>query len=674
VLVAALAASLLLLMMVASPARAADTTFSPTGSEHTFVVPDGVSSVHVVATGAPGAVGYKGGSAGRGAQVSGDLTVDPGQTLYVNVGGAPTGLAPGADCYPLSPCIGGFNGGGGAGRYGGGGGGASDVREISSAEAGSLASRLIVAGGGGGSAYGEDIDCPGVRGGSGGDAGSDGGDGPMCRTVPGGTGGKAGGANAGGAGGSPGGGNGSLGLGGNGGGQDGGGGGGGLFGGGGGANFNTGFVASDLVSAPGGGGGGGSSLDPDGGPTPTIASGGPSVTISYTGPNTAPTAEDDSASTDEDTALNDIDVLTNDTDVDGDSLSVSSVTQPSHGSASLVNGKVNYTPAANYNGPDSFTYTASDGKGGTDTATVNLTVNAVNDAPVAEDDTKTTAEDTPLTFPSSDLVTNDDEGAANESGQTLTVTEVFDGTHGTVDLGTDANITFTPEANFNGEATFTYRVCDNGSPSECSIETATVNVTVSAVNDAPVAEDQSVTTNEDTAKEVTLGAPDVEGDNLSYTIVSGPAHGTLTGSGANQTYTPNNNYNGTDSFTFKANDGTDDSNTATVNITVNAVNDVPVANKDSYTMTDGERSISVPASSGVLANDTDAQEGDTLTVKLLRGPQVGTLKLRADGSFVYKMPKRTYERNEFNGVAFVYEVSDGAGETDRAKVTINKVQ
>jgi hypothetical protein len=98
----------------------------------------------------------------------------------------------------------------------------------------------------------------------------------------------------------------------------------------------------------------------------------------------------------------------------------------------------------------------------------------------------------------------------------------------------------------------------------------------------------------------------------------------------------------------------------------------PEATKDTYTIADGQRSFTVPAASGVLANDIDAQEGDTLTVKLLRGPNVGSLKLRADGSFVYKMSKRTFERNEFNGVAFIYEVSDGAGNTDRAKVTINK--
>ena len=378
----------LLLAQSATPVQAAGScettsgtttcTFSPTGSEDTFEVPDGVSSVQVVATGAPGAVGFTGGSAGRGARVSGDLTVDPGQTLYVNVGGAPTGVAPGADCYPLSLCIGGFNGGGGAGRYGGGGGGASDVREIPRAEAGSLASRLIVAGGGGGSAFGFDSeDCPWVLGGSGGDAGSDGGDGPTCRTVPGGTGGKAGGANAGGAGGSPDGGSGSLGLGGNGGGQDGGGGGGGLFGGGGGGNFNTAFVDPDPVFASGGGGGGGSSLDPDGGPTPTIATGGPSVTISYTGPNTAPTAADDSASTDEDTLLTG-NVLANDTDPEDDTLTAIKVTDPANGTLTLSpDGSFTYTPSAGFSGTDSFTYKANDGTNDSNVATVTLTVNPV---------------------------------------------------------------------------------------------------------------------------------------------------------------------------------------------------------------------------------------------------------------------------------------------------------
>ena len=118
-LVAAMAA-LLLLAYGANPAQAAGDcsttsgtttcTFGPTGAEDTFVVPAGVSTIHVVATGAPGAVGQRGGPAGRGAQVSGDLTVTPGQTLYVEVGGAPTGGH--SDCVAGVDCIGGFNGGG----------------------------------------------------------------------------------------------------------------------------------------------------------------------------------------------------------------------------------------------------------------------------------------------------------------------------------------------------------------------------------------------------------------------------------------------------------------------------------------------------------------------------------------------------------------------------------
>jgi hypothetical protein len=314
-LVAAMAA--LLIAYNASPARAADDncstttgtttcTFAYTGSEQTFEVPLGVSTIHVEATGAPGAVGTLGGTAGRGAQVSGDLTVTPGQLLYVNVGGAPTNVL--GTCIGGVACVGGFNGGGSS-VVGGGGGGASDVRTVSSVQSGSLDSRLIVAGGGGGSGEGRFCGYPVsplLLGGTGGDAGSDGGDGAdgaLCVNdrslqtgddpvyTAGGTGGEAGSQSAGGLGGSPLGQSGSLGLGGNGGalviggigsGIRGGGGGGGLFGGGGGGSV---VLTPDIRgdAAPAGGGGGGSNLVPPVGTASVpVATTGPSVTISYT--------------------------------------------------------------------------------------------------------------------------------------------------------------------------------------------------------------------------------------------------------------------------------------------------------------------------------------------------------------------------------------------------------
>jgi hypothetical protein len=291
----ALVAALLLLAYNANPAQAAGDcsatsgtttcTYVSTGAEDTFVVPAGVRSVHVVAIGAPGAVGsasgIEQGPAGLGAQVSGDLTVTPGQTLYVEVGGAPTGSD---NCFAGVDCIGGFNGGGSSGSFGGGGGGASDVRTVSRDQDGSLGSRLIVAAGGGGSGSSNFCDetVEDRTGGAGGDAGSDGGNGENCVATPGGTGGTAGTQSAGGDGGvggvpliqAP---SGSLGLGGNGGDEQGGGGGGGYYGGGGGGDRN---VSASGVT-PAGGGGGGSSLDPDGGSDPTITSDSPSITISY---------------------------------------------------------------------------------------------------------------------------------------------------------------------------------------------------------------------------------------------------------------------------------------------------------------------------------------------------------------------------------------------------------
>src|SRR5262249_10921186 len=151
----------------------------------------------------------------------------------------------------------------------------------------------------------------------------------------------------------------------------------------------------------------------------------------------------------------------NDSDPDGDPLTAVLVTGPSHGTLTLnANGSFTYVPAANYNGGGSFTYKANDGQAGSNVATVTITLRSVNDPPIANPDTKTTAEDTPLTFPASDLTANDSPGPPDESAQTLTVTAVTAtaSTHGTVSLSS-GNVTYTPAANYNGAASFSYTVC-----------------------------------------------------------------------------------------------------------------------------------------------------------------------------------------------------------------------
>jgi len=177
-----------------------------------------------------------------------------------------------------------------------------------------------------------------------------------------------------------------------------------------------------------------------------------------------------------------------------------------------------------------------------------------------------------------------------------------------------------------------------------------------------VANAQSVTTAEDTARAITLTGSDVDGDVLTYAVVAGPAHGALSGSAPNLTYTPATNYNGPDSFTFKANDGKVDSAAATVSITITPVNDAPVAVNDGYS-TNRDTPLTV-AAPGVLGNDTD-QDGDTLTAILNSGPSHGSLSLNANGGFTYT-PTANYTGPD----SFTYHARDGSLDSNVATVAI----
>src|SRR5439155_515468 len=210
-------------------------------------------------------------------------------------------------------------------------------------------------------------------------------------------------------------------------------------------------------------------------------------------------------------------VLANDSDVDGDALSAVLVSNPTHGTLTLNgDGSFTYMPALNFNGIDSFTYKASDGQAQSGVATVTITVTPVNDAPVAaNDDSYTTPEDTQLTVIAPGVLAND----TDVDGDALSAVLVNGPSHGTLTLNADGSLVYMPALNFNG---------NRKSVAE------TVTITVTPVNDAPVAaNDDSYTTPEDT--QLTVIAPgvlandtDVDGDALSAVLVNGPSHGTLT--------------------------------------------------------------------------------------------------------------------------------------------------
>ena len=274
--------------------------------------------------------------------------------------------------------------------------------------------------------------------------------------------------------------------------------------------------------------------------------------------NQAPEAQDDSYSTAEDTPLIIVapGVLSNDTDADGDALTATSVSGPTHGNLHFnANGSFTYTPAVNYFGPDSFIYKVSDGDLSSESATVNITVTSVNDPPVALPQTVTIHEDTPLNVPLH---------ASDIDGDELTFILVDAPQHGTINLQPNGHYTYTPDENYHGIEIFTYKVNDGTADSNI----ATVTITISPVNDTPTAQNANFVTGNTTPLNVALQADDVDNDGLTYVIVTQPQNGTLSGTGPDFIYTANPDFTGTDSFTYKVNDGQADSNIATVEIEV----------------------------------------------------------------------------------------------------------
>ena len=369
--------------------------------------------------------------------------------------------------------------------------------------------------------------------------------------------------------------------------------------------------------------------------TNATESGTQQATITITD-NDTPTASDVSATTPEDTPV-DITLV----GTGAGSLTYSVVSNPTNGTVSLSGSMVTYTPNANYNGSDSFTYKVNTGVTDSNVATASITITPVNDAPITSTLVATTNEDTPVDI---DIVATDVENDA------LTYVITTNPTNGTLTM-TGSVVTYTPNANYNGSDSFSYRVNDGTNNSN-----ATVPITVNPINDPPVSSDKTVTTNEDVSLPIDVTATDVEGNGaINYTVVSAPTNGSVSVVGNIATYIPSANYNGTDSFTYKANDGTDDGNTATVSITITAVDDASVAQPQSITTNED-----TPKSFNLIATEVD---GDALTYSIAAAPANGTVTL--SGNTATYTPDTDYNGSD----SFQFSVNDGTT-TTTATVTI----
>lgn len=398
--------------------------------------------------------------------------------------------------------------------------------------------------------------------------------------------------------------------------------------------------------------------------------------------NAAPVAVADFLTTREDTPLviAAATLLRNDSDANYDILSITSVQAALHGTVALANGVVTFTPAANYFGPASFTYTITDGKGGYDTATVCINICPVNDSPDALNDAVIGREDTPLVIAAATLLAND----TDPEGNALTIVTVQDAVNGTVAL-VNGQVVFTPEPNFSGLATFTYTISDG----KGGYDTATVTINIAPVNDAPVDGNETNTVIED----VTLNVPaltgllanaaDVDDDTLTVTsfLIAGsltmvaptaPGVAEIAGIGAltinsdgSYSFAPALNYTGAiPVVTYTISDGNGGTDTSTLALSIAPQNDAPDAVDDGQ-FDDGaivgnqDTALTIDPAVFMLANDTDV-DGDTLTVTSVQAAINGTVALL--NGLVTFTPAPSYT----GSASFTYTISDGNGGTDTA--------
>ena len=386
-------------------------------------------------------------------------------------------------------------------------------------------------------------------------------------------------------------------------------------------------------------------------------------------PNNPPSGRDTTLATNEDTPLN---ASVQVTDPNNDPWEIFVTTQPLHGTVVITDaatGAFTYTPNPDYNGPDVIGFKARDQfKESYDEFRATITVRPVNDKPKANDDTLyvMSASDVRLTVNAAKGVLKND---TDIDGDALTAAKVTDPAHGTVDVNSDGSFTYQLNGDWSGTESFTYKACDAGG----LCDTATVKIKVKAINHAPVAVRDPFDLDEDVPLivfDALLLANDTDPDGDELTVATYPdlpAHGMW--DAATHTYTPNPDFNGYDSLSYKVTDGETQSDKAWIVIHVLPVNDAPVANPAQY-RTNQETQLVVSVAEGLVQQFASDVDGDALTASLVSAPRHGTLAgdtVAADGSFTYN-PAAGY----FGEDTLVYAVQDPAGRT-ATNVAIIKV-
>jgi hypothetical protein len=361
--------------------------------------------------------------------------------------------------------------------------------------------------------------------------------------------------------------------------------------------------------------------------------------------NDKPLAVDDTVITDEDIPLL-IDVTVNDMDVDGNfNFGSLTITLPLHGTATIdtMTGIINYIPNQNYYGNDTIEYAVCDDgiplPSLCDSAFIFVKINPINDKPIAVNDTVTTDEDTPLLI---NVTANDMDVDGSFDFNNLAIITLP--SHGTIAVDTLGIITYTPAQNYFGNDAIQYTVCDDGTPLPSLCDSAFIFITINPVSLIPIAVNDTVATSEDVPLAIFVLSNDnninATFDSSSLTIVLQPIHGiaiadTLTGK---ITYTSNQNYSGNDTLTYQFCDIYNNCDTAFIYITINPMNDTPIAVNDTVT-TDEDTPLTID----ILLNDSDI-DGNLVAnnITIITQPIHGTLTINSSTGEITYNPLLNY--------------------------------